>query len=78
MPIYEYDCTVCSTSFDRLLHVEDIDLLTSCPDCGSRSKRKLSLSIYKRQIFNEFSGSAERTGGGCCGVGGCACSSGPL
>ena len=75
MPIYEYDCTVCSTSFDRIRSVEDVDLLTRCPDCGGISKRKLSLflSISSREIFNESTGNAERTGGSCCG-GGCSCS----
>ena len=58
--------------------MEDIDLLTSCPDCGSRSKRKLSLSIYIRQIFNEFSGNDERAGVCCGGRGGCSCSPEPL
>ncbi len=75
MPIYEYTCAICSNTFEKLRTMSEMDAPASCPDCGSNSKRRLS-------VFMSFSASAEgeRTaiggGGGCCGGGaggGCAC-----
>ncbi len=75
MPLYEYTCTVCSNSFDRLRPIREMDDEANCPDCGSPSHRQLS-------VFMSFSAGADGEttaiagGGGCCGGGGggCACS----
>ena len=76
MPIYEYTCEVCNTEFQKLLSLRSMDMTISCPDCGSRARRKFS-------VFSAFSSSGNGPaspisgGGGCCGGGGgsCACSS---
>lgn len=74
MPIYEYRCGSCGTSFDRLRPMDRMDDDAPCPDCAGDSHRQLS-------VFAAFSSSNGETGaiagaGGCggCGPGGCACS----
>jgi putative FmdB family regulatory protein len=76
MPLYEYACPVCSNRFERLRPMSQMNDATHCPDCGSDSKRQLS-------VFASFSvGANGQTraiagGGGCCGGSGggaCACS----
>ena len=75
MPIYEYACTICSNVFEKLRPMSEMDEPANCPDCGSDSRRKLS-------VFMSFSTGADGQtsaiagGGGCCGGGagtGCAC-----
>lgn len=77
MPIYEYTCTICSNSFQKLRPMSEVNEPAHCPDCGSDSQRQLS-------VFMSFSTSPEGQtsaiagGGGCCGGGsgaGCACAS---
>ncbi len=76
MPIYEYSCTICDNRFDRLRRMSQMDDAAPCPDCGSESRRQLS-------VFAAFSNGGDGqmsavagAGGGCggCGPGGCACS----
>ena len=76
MPVYEYTCTICHDTFERLRRMSEMDDQANCPDCGGPSKRRLS-------VFMSFStGPGGETspiagGGGCCGGGGgagCACS----
>ena len=77
MPLYEFTCTSCSHTFDRLRPVSRMDDEAPCPSCGDESKRQLS-------VFVSFSSSASGEtkaiaggGGGCCGGGSggaCACS----
>ena len=78
MPLYEYTCTLCKNTFERLRSISRMDDDASCPDCGSASERRLS-------VFMSFStGAAGETsaiagGGGCCGGGAgaaCACAAG--
>ena len=75
MPIYEYACTICSNVFEKLRPMSRMDEPANCPDCGSDSKRQLS-------VFLSFSTGADGQtsaiagGGGCCGGNtgaGCAC-----
>ncbi len=75
MPIYEYACESCNAEFQKLLSLSSMDMIISCPDCGSKTRRKFS-------VFSAFSstGNGPSTsisgGGGCCGGGGsCACAS---
>ena len=74
MPLYEYNCQICLTSFDRLRPAAQMDEETPCPDCGGESVRQLSLfASFSTSDSGETSAIA---GGGCCGGGGggCACS----
>lgn len=72
MPLYEYTCTMCKNTFERLRSISRMDDDASCPDCGSTSERRLS-------VFMSFSTgpdggtSAIAGGGGCCGGGGAGC-----
>jgi putative FmdB family regulatory protein len=39
MPIYEFECTTCSTHFDRLQKLSDPDP-AHCPECGKATIRR--------------------------------------
>ncbi len=39
MPIYEFECTTCSTHFDRLQKLSDPDP-AACPECGKTTIRR--------------------------------------
>ncbi len=39
MPIYEFECTTCSTHFDRLQKLSDPDP-AECPECGKPTIRR--------------------------------------
>ena len=78
MPLYEYYCQTCSSTFDLLRRISRMDDEALCPQCNGSSQRKLS-------VFASFSTSSNGEtsaiaggggGGGCCGGGGggCACS----
>ena len=45
MPLYEYHCQGCGKNFDKMQPYESRDLV-SCPDCGSRVDRKISLFTH--------------------------------
>jgi putative FmdB family regulatory protein len=75
MPIYEFHCDDCSTSFETLVrpgHDED----AQCPSCaGVRLNRELSVFASGRTQNGDSMpapGAAMPRGGGCCG-GGCGC-----
>lgn len=42
MPIYEYLCQGCGHQFEKLRTLENRDMV-SCPDCGARATRKISV-----------------------------------
>lgn len=74
MPLYEYRCRDCATTFELLRPASDRELVAVCPRCESRTTMPLiSLVAASR------AGSAERLsagdGGGCCG-GSCGCRAG--
>ncbi|OQY28618.1 MAG: hypothetical protein B6244_06845 [Candidatus Cloacimonetes bacterium 4572_55] len=56
MPIYEYHCEDCTTTFEKLVFSTSGTAVVECPKCGGSRTRKL---------FSAFasSGSAEATGG---------------
>lgn len=44
MPLYEYTCGACKTTFEQLARAADRDAVVKCPECGSKNaKRALSL-----------------------------------
>ncbi len=71
MPIFEYDCTECGETFEKLVrshnynaHVEKV----SCPTCGSvKTRKKLSTFAAKS---NGNSSSFGSTGSSDCSTGG--------
>ena len=50
LPIYEYYCQACG-DFEKLQSYEGRGLV-SCPDCGAKVKRKMSLFSFK--LYNPF------------------------
>ncbi len=47
MPIYEFECTECGDTFERLQKLSDADP-TDCPKCGApRLKRKLTAPAFR-------------------------------
>jgi putative FmdB family regulatory protein len=44
VPLYEYTCGACKTTFEQLVRAADRDAGTKCPACGSaKTARALSL-----------------------------------
>ncbi|HXW85210.1 MAG TPA: zinc ribbon domain-containing protein [Candidatus Binataceae bacterium] len=79
MPIYEYRCSDCQSSFETLVrpgHDDDAE----CPSCHSiRLTREMSVFAAHNGAAdgaaaaeNMIAANGTRTGGGCCG-GGCGC-----
>ena len=55
MPIYEFECSVCSHIFERLMKVgEDHENLT-CPECGAVNPQKVigRTSFHSRERYEE-------------------------
>jgi putative FmdB family regulatory protein len=47
MPIYEFECSACGDTFDRLQKISDPDP-SVCPKCGaSRIKRRLTAPAFR-------------------------------
>lgn len=48
MPIYEYDCVKCGTSFEELVASSEDSSKVACPGCRSRRvKRRFSLFGFR-------------------------------
>jgi putative FmdB family regulatory protein len=45
MPVYEYRCNSCQTSYSEILTIKDSDDLPACPSCGSKEVQKLISSV---------------------------------
>ena len=70
MPIYEYYCPQCKSAFEKLRPMSSNDAEVSCPQCGSRVRRMLSVVA----AISRDSDSTQSYSGGGCGCGGnCAC-----
>jgi len=74
MPIYEYICEDCGSSYERIVLSQA--QAVSCPKCAS-SRRTLQLSVFSAQTKSNGAGASASdaggsTGGSCaCGAGGC-------
>jgi putative FmdB family regulatory protein len=71
MPIYEYACHGCGSSFERL--VRRFDEAVACPDCASAAVEK-QLSVFAVASAKSSSPSTAFAG---CGGGACASPEGP-
>jgi putative FmdB family regulatory protein len=73
MPVYEYYCRSCDTTFDKLRPIRAADEMAECPAGHPGAARTIT-------VFATLSkgGAAEAmpAGGGCCGGSGCACAAG--
>ena len=79
MPIYEYRCTDCDSTFEALVRSGHDD--AQCPSChGDHLSRQMSVFASRTNgdggaaIANAIAsnGGSKMSGGGCCG-GGCGC-----
>ena len=71
MPIYEYYCRPCASTFEKLRPMREADQAAACPAGHPNAARTITaFATVGRAV-----GSAEMPagGGGCCGGGGCAC-----
>jgi putative FmdB family regulatory protein len=73
MPVYEYYCRSCDSTFEKLRPISTADQAADCPAGHPGAARTIT-------VFATFSkGGSEApmpAGGGCCGGGGCACAAG--
>ena len=79
MPLYEYRCSDCSTTFEMRRAFSKASDPASCPRCASRRTRKvfgtIALIGAEGQTATEAA-ALNRNGGVCgCGAGGCGCHS---
>jgi len=73
MPIYEYWCTECRQSFEKLRAIGSKDSEVSCPRCGAPVKRMVSV-VAALSLSREGAGEMRASGGGGCACGGnCGC-----
>lgn len=81
MPLYEYYCTDCTGTFERLRPAQQADDPVNCPACASPASQRI-LSLFANSVKNSASDAAPAfagggmtggMGGGCCGGGGCGC-----
>ena len=71
MPLYEYACPDCGTTFERLRKQAERDEPLPCPGCGAESR-----AVFSAAAVHASAGAAARAplgppGGACCGGGAC-------
>lgn len=71
MPIYEYGCPRCKSTFDRLRPLAHADQTASCPTCTGVAYRMISL-VAPAQRGGTTTLDAPQGGGCACG-GACGC-----
>ena len=64
MPVYEYECEKCESSFERIVFQGDKEEI-SCPECGETKVRKLLSSTG----FIKTGGISQTIGNNTCGTG---------
>jgi putative FmdB family regulatory protein len=74
MPLYEYDCGDCGTTFERLRPMSKSDAPANCAICSSaNTTRAISLFSAISKSSNGGSHTVGGTGGGCARCGGTKC-----
>ena len=72
MPVYEYRCPECVSTYEKLVRLSEPSDEATCPACGGRGKKLLSVfASPSRGSANATapsagSGPAGCRGGGCC------------
>jgi putative FmdB family regulatory protein len=76
MPIYEYRCNDCASTYELMRPMAEREIATVCPKCESRASMPL-ISRVNAGIGSPTGGAAAYSdgggSGGCCG-GNCGCS----
>ncbi len=71
MPMYEYYCAKCSTTFELMRAMMHRDATATCPKGHAGARRTLSMFASVRK---GAAGESMPSGGGCgCGGGACGC-----
>ncbi len=55
MPLYEYTCSNCGESFDKIVRFSEADQMPACPACGEKETRK---KISAGAVIGASSGSS--------------------
>ncbi len=73
MPLYEYFCPECNTTFESLRPSSMADAPVACPHCARESSQRI-LSLFASSVKANGEGALQSVGvgGGCCG-GTCGC-----
>jgi putative FmdB family regulatory protein len=74
MPIYEYSCSDCERTFEKLRPMSKADAEASCPDCGGTHTSR-ALSLFAAFSRGNGDSHAVSGGGGCAGCGSHSCGS---
>ncbi|MBJ7609710.1 MAG: zinc ribbon domain-containing protein [Candidatus Dormibacteraeota bacterium] len=75
MPVYEYRCNDCHSTFEVLRRMGERELSALCPGCESRASMPLISQVAASRPSASATSSmapGPNPGGGCCG-GGCGC-----
>lgn len=75
MPIYDYRCTDCSSTYDVLHMGKEVQEDVVCPSCGSHNHQRLigtpnfamSAKTGGTSTLSSTPSSCSADGGGCCG-----------
>jgi putative FmdB family regulatory protein len=70
MPVYEYKCATCETTYDIYHKGREIREDIVCPSCKSSSYKKL-MSVTGAPAKESSSGESSCGQGECCGGGSC-------
>lgn len=74
MPVYEYTCVSCGTTYDIFHRGREVAEDVVCPSCSSTKHKKLmSASAVATKQSASPAPSCDTGGGGCCGGGGGMC-----
>ena len=71
MPVYDYRCTNCNSTYDVFHKGQEVREDVVCPSCGSTNHKKLMsipvVSIGASSTKSQCSDGASCDTGGCCG-----------
>ncbi len=71
MPIFEYKCATCESTYDIYHKVREVVEDVECPSCGSKHHKRLMSAPQVSMGTSSGSGYAPapscESGGGCCG-----------
>ncbi|MEW6429011.1 MAG: FmdB family zinc ribbon protein [Thermodesulfobacteriota bacterium] len=77
MPVYEYQCCVCSKTVELWQSMNDAPLST-CPDCSGEMKKLISLSAFALKGGGWYAdGYSSGSAGKSCDAGKCAAGESP-
>lgn len=64
MPLYEYRCNQCNTSFEKIVSFSQADRLPICPTCQSQNTQK---KLSRIAVLGSSTGSSSGSSSSSCG-----------